>query len=163
MSLTVDRNALRRAKQRVKRIGERSADPSPAWPRVGSYLSNTSYRQFVTKGSYYGTPWKPLKPDYAHWKLQHGYGRTMLVLTGKLKASLVSRPMSVEEYRGKSAVFGTDNRLAVFHQYGTHRNGKPVLPARPIVVVTSKISKDIQDIFTEYILTGRIATVKGRI
>lgn len=159
MSVKIDRTALRRVKHKVKRVGERADNPITVWPRVGSYLSNVTYRQFVTRGAYHGTPWQPLKPWYAQWKLRAGYGRTMLVLTGRLKASWVSRPMSIERYTRHKGTFGSDNPLVVFHQYGTRRG----LPARKMLVVTPKMVNDISDIFAEYVTTGRIGTVKHRI
>jgi phage virion morphogenesis protein len=159
--IQVDRVSVRRAKWKIKAIASRADNLTPAWPKVGSYLSQANRKQFTSRGAYYGTPWKPLKPAYAQWKLRNGYGRRVLVLTGAMKISFISRPMSVERYYKQSAVFGSDNRLAPFHQYGTHRNGKPAIPARPIMKVTPKVAADIKAMLQEYVVNGKIPSVKG--
>lgn len=163
IKIDVDRNALRRAKQHVKRTAERAANPAPVWPSVGTYLSHANWKQFTSRGAYYGTPWKPLKPNYYRWKLKSGHGRTMLVLTGKMRTSFTARPMAIEVYSRHHAVFGSDDRLAIFHQFGTRRNGKRAIPARPMMVVTPKVRDDIADIIEQYVTTGRVSSYKTRL
>lgn len=158
MSLTFDRAAKRKVTHRIKETSKRAKDISPIWPKVGSYLSRANAKQFTSKGSYYGTPWKPLNPDYAHWKLRNGYGRRTLVLTGAMKASFTSRPMSIERYYKKSAVFGSNNELAIFHQYGT--SGRTSVPARPIMVMTPKVRKTIRDMTKYYVVNGKAPYAK---
>ena len=157
MSVTIEKTGLRSTKMRVKAMSTRAQNLTPVWPKVGSYLSQSNRKQFTSKGAYYGKSWKPLEPEYALWKLRHGYGRRMLVQSGAMKLSFTSRPMSVERYYRQSAVFGSNNRLAVFHQYGTRRNGKRAIPARPMMKATRKVKKDIGQMIGEYVTHGKVA------
>lgn len=138
-------------KRRLKAIGGRIDNPEPAWPRIGRMLSHAVRRQFITKGAYMGTPWKPLKPNYLLWKVTHGYPWQTLVMRGDLRDSFTHRPMSVETYLGKSAIFGSSDRKVVWHQFGTFRNGKRVNPARPMLVATPMIRDEAVDIMRKYI------------
>lgn len=157
MRVSIDKSAMRSTKFRIKAVNTRANNLMPVWPKVGSYLSRSNRKQFTSRGLYYGTPWKPLQPEYALWKLHHGYGRRPLVLSGAMKTSLTSRPMSVERYHRQSAEYGTNNRLAVFHQYGTRRHGKRAIPARPMMKVTPLVRRDIRDIIKTYVTTGKVA------
>lgn len=138
-------------KRRLRAMGHRIENPEPAWPRVGKMLSQAVRQQFITRGSYLGTPWKPLKPDYLLWKVMNGFPWQTLVMRGDLRNSFTDRPMSVESYLGKSAVFGSDDRKVVWHQFGTFRNGKRVNPARPMLVVNQMIRDETTDIVRRYI------------
>lgn len=157
MSIKMETTGLHSTKTRVKSMSNRAKDLRPVWPKVGSYLSQSNRKQFTSKGAYYGKPWKPLEPEYALWKLRHGYGRRMLVQRGDMKLSFTSRPMSVERYYKQSAVFGSNNRLAVFHQYGTRRNGRRAIPARPMMKATRKVKKDIGHMIGTYVANGKVA------
>lgn len=145
-------------KRRLRAMALRIENPEPAWPRVGRFLSMVVRRQFSTKGAYLGTPWKPLKPEYMLWKVAHGYPKQTLVMDGTLRRSFVDRPMKVETYRGKSASFGSDLDLAIWHQRGTRRNGKQVNPPRPMLVVNRAVAEEVTDIMRRYI-RGRGAGV----
>lgn len=157
MSVKITVTGLHDAKQQLRGMSHRAQDLRPAWPKVGSYISQSNRKQFTSKGAYYGTPWKPLKPEYAAWKLHHGHGRRMLVVTGTMKMSFTSRPMSIEKYYRKKAVFGSDNRLAAYHQYGTRRNGKRAIPARPMMKATPKLKRDVAQIVLTYVVHGKVA------
>lgn len=134
---------------------------TPMWSNVGSYLSASVKRQFATEGAYYGRPWKPLKPRYAAWKATRGYSGKILVQTGAMRASFVSRPMGIEVYSGKSAIFGSADQKAIWHQFGTHRNGKRVNPPRPMFVITAKVRQDVLTIMKEHILGHHHAGIRN--
>lgn len=138
-------------KRRLAAMKVRVQDPSRAWPRVGRFLSTVVRRQFTTKGSYLGTPWAPLKPEYALWKVINGYPRQTLVMDGSLRSSFVSRPMDIEHYRGQVAHFGSSRDTAIWHQRGTRRNGKQVNPPRPMLVVNPMVREEVTDIVRRYI------------
>ncbi len=157
MSVSIDNNDLKAVKFRMKVISKRVQNPTPAWRKVGSYLAAANRKQFATEGAYYGKPWRPLKPDYLQWKIKSGYSRKTLVRTGAMRASFVSRPMDIEQYRGKTAVFGSDHPLAKFHHYGTQRNGKRVNPPRPIMVKTRKTVSDVTSIVQNYIVGNKVS------
>lgn len=145
-------------KRRLRAMAKRVENPEPAWPRVGAFLSMVVRRQFATKGAYLNTPWDPLKPEYLLWKTVNGYPRQTLVMDGSLRRSFVGRPMDIETYKGASAKFGSSSDLAVWHQRGTHRNGKRVNPPRPMLFINEPVAEEITDILRRYI-RGRGAGV----
>lgn len=145
-------------KRRLRAMSRRIENPEIVWPRVGRFLSLVVRRQFATKGTYLGTPWAPLKPEYMLWKVMNGYPRQTLVMDGSLKNSWVDRPMSIETYRGSSAVFGSNDRKVVWHQYGTTRHGRQVNPPRPMLVVNAMVRDEVVDIVRRYV-RGRGAGV----
>lgn len=141
--------------RRLRLISKRIEDPSPAWPRVGSYISRQMRTQFATEGAHLGTPWQPLKPKYRLWKLKHGYSRKILVQSGKMRQSFVGRPMDIERYGKKTATFGSNDQKAIWHHNGTRRNGRRVNPPRPILNVTPQMAKGVTDIVTAYVIGKR--------
>lgn len=151
MSVFVRGNALKTSERDLKDLIRRVQRPEVVWRRVGSYLSMSIRRQFATEGSYHGRPWRPLKPDYLQWKIRNGYSRKTLVQTGAMKASFVSRPMSIEKYYGKYAVYGSDNELAKYHQYGTRKDGKQINPPRPMLVASKRTKAAIRGIIEDYL------------
>lgn len=154
MGMTIKEKNKGAVKRRLRTIEKRADNPEGAWPRVGAYLSRNVRRQFVTEGSHLGRKWKPLKKSYRLWKVRNGYGRKILVQTGSMRDSFVKRPMAIEDYRGRSAVFGSDHPLAPFHQYGTRRGGKRAIPARPMLIITKEVRQDIREILAKYV-TGK--------
>lgn len=145
--------------RQLRAMRRRASKPEPTlWRSIGAYLAGVNTRQFVTEGAYSGHKWRPLTPDYAKWKVTHGYGRKILVRTGALRASYTSRPMSVERYAssvsgGSFSVawkYGSNVSYAKYHHYGTR-----YMPARPTIVVTSKMTGDLRAIVEDYIATGR--------
>lgn len=145
----------RAVSKRFKNIAKRASDVSPAWRGVGGYLSRMVAQQFASEGSRLGTPWRPLKPEYRLWKMQNGYSRKILVQTGRMKQSFTGRPMDIERYGPSDAVFGSNDMKAVWHHFGTHKDGKQVNPARPILVVTPEIRREVSQRVIKYIAKGR--------
>lgn len=160
MSMHIDSVTLKASKKELKGLIRRVQRTDRMWRRVGSYLSMVNRKQFSTEGSYHGKPWRPLKPDYLQWKIKNGYSRKTLVQTGAMKASFTSRPMSIEKYYGKTAVFGSDNELAAYHQYGTRKDGKQINPPRPIMVSTRRVKRGIKNIVEDY-LSGNDKSVRA--
>lgn len=132
--------------RRARKMAERASNLTPAWPRVGAYLSAANRRQFQTEGAYYGTPWAPLSPDYMQWKVRNGYSRRTLVMTGQMRASFTSRPLPIERYSRRSAKFGSNSPIAKYHQHGTRH-----MPARPIMVATPVVMDNISTIIADYV------------
>lgn len=160
MSVRIDKGALNRVVVDIRTQERRVKNMTPMWRKVGSYIAAVNRRQFATEGAYLGKPWKPLKPEYLQWKVKAGYSKKTLVQTGSMRATFVSRPMLVEQYANKSALFGSTHPLAPYHQYGTHRNGKPAIPARPIIVANAKLARDIGDIIVEYVSNRSATTIR---
>jgi phage gpG-like protein len=138
--------------RRFHSIASKSQDMTPVWPKVGSYLSNEVRQQFATQGLHFGTPWKPLTPAYARRKRKMGGGK-ILVLSGDLRRSFVGRPMDIEVYSKDRARFGSSRPTAIWHQKGTHRNGKRVNPPRPMMRVTKKVRSDVRKKMADHIMS----------
>lgn len=141
-----------KTKAAINAVALRTRRPTPAWPKVGVVMNKAVAKQFATKGAYFGTPWKPLTPRYLSWKLAHGFPRDILIMTGQMRGTLVSRPMNIEEYMGNRAVFGTSNQKAIWHHHGTRYRGQQVNPPRPILKATQPLAEDVADVLAEYIM-----------
>lgn len=159
MGMTYDKAAINRVKRQMNGIAKRSANVSPVWPRVGSFLSAAERRQFATEGSYLGTPWQPLKASTLASKSRRGFGgRKILVETGAMRGTFTGRPMAVEVYGGSSAIFGSNSQVAKWQHFGTHRNGRQAIPPRTIMKVTPVLVSGVADIVAAYILGKSVST-----
>lgn len=79
-----------------------------------------------------GETWKPLARKRPKG---HNHGSRPLIDFGDMQASVISTgPGHIEEVSDDSAKMGTDDRKAVFHQYGTSK-----IPARPFVGITDEM------------------------
>lgn len=143
------------AKRKLRGYKRRVKTPTPAWRKVGALISREVRRQFATRGTNFGTPWKPLTPEYAARKKAMGFPRQILVQSGKMRNSFTQRPMDIERYQGQKATFGSNERKVKWHQFGTYRNGKRVNPPRPMLVLTPKLRRQIAQAVEDHVLNGR--------
>lgn len=158
MTITVDRQAISRVKRQMRGIAKRSKNVTPAWPRVGSYLSAAERRQFATEGAYMGTPWQPLAPSTVARKAARGFGgRKILVETGAMRSGFTGRPMDIETYSAQQALFGSAGQVARWQHFGTHRNGKQAIPPRTIMKVTPVIAHGVAEVIAGYIIGNKTA------
>lgn len=154
MGLTIQGDKT--AALRLRNLSHRAKDVRPVWARFGLYLSRQVARQFASRGTWLGTPWRPLTPEYRLQKRRKGFGSRILVASGELKGSFTGRPMKVERYGVSSAVYGSDLDTAVWHQHGTHHKGKQVNPPRPMLVPNPKMTK-----FLKRLLKQHLTNTKG--
>ena len=97
-----------------------------------------------------GAVWKPLKRKRPKG---HNQGSRPLIDTGAMQASIVSTGAGhLQEVSDDSAMMGTEDFKAAFHQYGTSR-----IPARPFV----GISDDMVDLAAEMVAAEIIETLQG--
>lgn len=143
------------SKRKLNGYKRRTSIPTPAWRKVGALISREVRLQFATRGGNFGTPWKPLTPEYAARKKAMGFPRQILVMSGKMRNSFTQRPMDIERYQGQRAVFGSNERKVAWHQYGTRRNGKRVNPPRPMLKLTPVLRRKIVKAVESYIVSGR--------
>jgi hypothetical protein len=101
-------------------------DLRPFWPKVVDLFRDWEERQFQTEGTFWGTPWKPLSPQYAAWKAAHAPTRGILVLTGALKRAATT-PTRIASPR--TLTLRIDDKKARWHHYGEGNN-----PARPLLM-----------------------------
>ena len=157
MSMKINVKALNDAKATIKIMRTRVNNPTPAFKSIGSYLALYNKKVFATNGAYGGKPWKPLKPNYLQWKVRSGYSGNTLIRTGKLRRSYISRPMDIERYLKSKAIYGTSVKYAGYHHTGTSK-----MPARPVMTVTKKMTKNINKIVLNH-LTGKKTNVSGMV
>ena len=89
-------------------------------------------KQFESQGSYGSGGWVPLNPAYAEWKARNFPGKSIMVLSGLLKESLLGdNPWSIKDIQPLEMRLGTRLKYAVYHQRGTRKT-----PRRPVVELT---------------------------
>lgn len=106
---------------------------------------------FLTKGTFSGSPWPPLSPEYGAWKILNRGPRPLMVDTAKLKRSLTSLRGSPSEIGLQSATFGTSVPYARYHQTGTRK-----MPSRTIVFVPPLFAQRLAQEVVSHIIYGRL-------
>lgn len=140
---------IERVKRRLGSARDRSRDVRPAWAAVGDDVADAMAMQFMTAGAAAGRPWAPLNPDYLAWKVAHNYDPRTLHRTRRMRDSLVSRPMDIEEYHAEYADFGSSDEKLPFHQYGTSR-----MPQREVLFWHEPLITRTVRRVRNYIVTG---------
>lgn len=156
MSVKVTVTGGKKAKARVRAMRERVNHKEPMWPAVGRAIAREVRKNFNSDGAYFGRPWQPLKPEYRAWKISQGYPRSILVMSGELRDSFTNYPMDITDIQGDSAQFGSSNQKAVWHHYGTHRNGKRVNPPRPILYENPALVEVVTRVMAKYVIDGEV-------
>jgi phage gpG-like protein len=144
----------RRAVAKIDGIKERVEHPQPLFLYLSKIVGRDVRKNFASHGVFFGRPWQPLKPDYRVWKVAQGYPRSILVMTGELRDTFTSTPGNIISMTEKSVTFGSTDRKAVWHQFGTHRNGKRVNPPRPMLFMNPVLREDIMTATENYIMRG---------
>jgi phage gpG-like protein len=117
--------ALRQLLQAVEGVAN---DLRPYADKLETAFREAEAEQFRSGGGLSGG-WAPLYPRYKAWKDQHYPGLPMLVLSGRLRASLIGRTAdSIFKVNAKSVRFGTNVPWS-----GKHQTGEGLIPARPPV------------------------------
>lgn len=123
----------------LENIRKAIRDLRPVFRKAEKDLSDIYTKHFTSNGS---GQWKPLDAEYGAWKSANFPGRPTLVRSGALFNSI--RKFSVREINRTSASFGTDAKVAKFHQYGTWS-----MPKREIIfeppLFAKKLAEDIAD------------------
>jgi phage gpG-like protein len=148
MPLIVQDKGLILFNRKLQKIAKKVQNPAGMWPLVGDEIADHVEMQFATQGAHFGRPWKPLTPEYVKWR---GSAGPILVRSGAMKNTLTGRPMDIERYFGSYAEFGSNDDKAVWHQFGTHRNGKRVNPPRPMLVVTPELREGVTEVMENWL------------
>lgn len=123
----------------LKNMRKAAKDLRPVFRKAEKDLSDIYTKHFTSNGS---GQWKPLDAEYGAWKSANFPGRPTLVRSGALFNSI--KKFSVREIKKDSARFGTDAKVAKFHQYGTFS-----MPKREIIfeppLFAKKLAKEIAD------------------
>lgn len=152
MAVEITVGDVRSAKRKIEQIKKRVQVPDRGWKRVGIFLSREVNKQFSTRGAQFQTPWRPLAMSTLIQKRKLGFTPAPLVRTGSMKRTFTQRPMDIYETRGSIARFGSSSKIAAYQHYGTKRNGRQHIPARPILKVTPRVRKEVRDILERYIV-----------
>ena len=99
--------------------------------KIRAIFNDEVDKQFKSKGAHFKTKWRPLSKDYKAWKDQEYPGRPLMVLTGKLKQSLMraNSRHAIFNVRRDRIILGTRVPYAKEHQLGTDK------PRRPLVLI----------------------------
>jgi len=123
----------------LNNMEEAVKDLRPVFRKAEKELSDIYTKHFTTNG---GGRWKPLDAEYGAWKSANYPGRPTLVQSGNLFRTI--RKFSVREINRTSASFGTDAKVAKFHQYGTWSMAKREIIFEP-PMFARKLAKDIAE------------------
>jgi phage gpG-like protein len=134
--IKVDKDAVLNASENIR---DAIGDLRPVFRKAEKDLSDIYTKHFSSNGS---GKWKPLDAEYGAWKSANYPGRPTLVQSGNLFRTI--RKFSVREINKNTARFGTDAKVAKFHQYGTWS-----MPKREIIfeppMFARKLAQDIAD------------------
>lgn len=141
---------------RLVAMRDRARHNEPPLEEWGGMLATQTAEAFATQGASLGvpgTPWKPLSPAYAAWKLKHGYRPEILRRTDELMHSVDHRPMMIDEVGPLSATFGTAVPYAKYHQ---SRRARRVIPYRPFLVVTPILKRQLDRLVAKWVTDGTV-------
>lgn len=114
----------------------------PAWPDITAVYRQMMQEQFDRQGARGGGKWAPLSPAYKRWKETVAPGQPILVLGGRLKASMVGQTAdTIQDYRPLDVTLGTIVPYAKYHQTGTRK-----MPARPPIVLRPRDIKAMTEV-----------------
>lgn len=123
----------------LKNMEKAVKDLRPVFRKAEKDLSDIYTKHFTSNGS---GKWKPLDAEYGAWKSANYPGRGTLVQSGNLFRTI--KKFSVREINKNNARFGTDAKVAKFHQYGTWS-----MPKREIIfeppLFARRLARDIAD------------------
>lgn len=135
-------------------IADRARDLRPAWRAVVAYLRAATIQQFASQGGRLGTPWQPLSPAYAIAKARKYPGQPILRATDAMFNSLAGQTAdSVVEIEPQVMSYGTKDRKAHWHQYGTTR-----MPARKILGLIAQDKQMVKSIVKDHLANQLRAT-----
>lgn len=119
-------------RSKISRFTDQIKNWKPLFERLGDEFSDIMREQFASEGAHASGGWKPLVKWYADWKEKNYPGRSILVQTGDMADSLISKSNrnSVREISETDMRIGTKDKKAVWHHFGSP---KTKLPARPII------------------------------
>lgn len=125
----------------LEEMQKATMDLRPVFRKAEKDLSDIYTKHFSSNGS---GKWKPLDPEYGSWKSVNYPGRPTLVQSGNLFRTI--RKFNVREINKTSATFGTDAKVAKFHQYGTWS-----MPKREIIFEPPFFAKKLAADIAEHI------------
>ena len=140
----------------------RAQDLSPVFEHAHDRFLHEIAQQFLQEGRFFGDGWEPLNPEYAAQKLKL-FGpapSTMGILyrTGRLFEALSNEGADehVKVVTPQSGTFGAVVPYGKYHQRGTSKGGKVLMPQRIIIAMRNRFKRDTFRASVAYILRGRL-------
>ncbi|WP_367922006.1 phage virion morphogenesis protein [Nocardioides ginsengisoli] len=145
-------SGVKTSADRLRAVAARASDPSPVINQLPRVFAEHVSKTFATNGASVAKPWHALTPQYRALKAKSGSPHT-LVLTGRLKQSFApGAPYNIDRRSKNRLVWGTKAPHARLHQIGS-AGGQ--LPARPMLVVTPELRREVRRKVRAYIVEGR--------
>ncbi len=130
----------------LQRFGDNLSDLSPFFEVAADMVSGFVKQQFDSQGGR-TQGWRALSPDYAAWKLAQVGSQPILVFTGRMRRSLITRTgESIRHISPLSMKWGTSVDYAIYHQRGT---GK--MPQRRIIDLTEDDRRSLMKLLQEFL------------
>lgn len=142
---------------RLRRIASRARNVEPALAKVPAILERHVDQTFESDGAMIGRPWRMLSTPYAARKRLMTTKGT-LELSGGLRDSFTGGKWHVRAMTPTSLRWETRHPLGHLHHDGS--KGKKV-PARPILIVTQDLSREVRDELRSHILRGQVAPLRS--
>ena len=135
----------------LSRTSEKLKDLRPFLDGVEDMLSEIVVEQFASEGSR-SVSWAPLSPRYAAQKQARWGRQPILVASGAMKKSLISKGGAhIARHPDKETLeFGTQTPYAIYHQTGTEQ-----MPQRKILDLMERDRRAIMKLLQRYLFTGR--------
>lgn len=128
LRIDIELSGIDDIRRRLQGMRARSQNLIPAWQAFATWWSRENRDHWRSRGTRWGTPWKPLAASTLAEKARAGYPLAPLVRTGALRRDMTLRPLGFESFSQQGLALGTRVPYARFHQRGTKH-----MPARPIV------------------------------
>lgn len=135
--------------RRLQGVDKDLKDWTPEFKKIGNMLLKTFRHNFSTKGRTLGSPWAPLKPSTIAEKMRLGYPLDILVRTGLMRDSFVSKAGKYE------VIVSNPIPYFVFHQ---SKKPRFKLPRR----VMMKIDDDRKQLIVKIIQESIQDTLQAR-
>ncbi len=144
----VDTSAVLR---RFRAMIRRSSNFASVFRWALRQLQDAHASNFDARGTLSGSPWAPLDPQYAAWKLENYGADGILVREGTLRSSLTdwNSRGAIRDIGVTEATFGTNLDYAKFHQMGTR-----MMPSRPPVFTPRTFSNRLARAVGEHVVYG---------
>lgn len=132
------------------RFADDVKDLRPAFREIVNDFAEISGKQFSTEGRYGSGGWAPLSAEYAKWKTKHYPSRPILVLSGRLRESMIGSNETIRDIQHLTLRMGSKVPYALYHQEGTK-----YMPARKPIQLTDDDKKR----WTKYIHTFLVQSI----
>lgn len=124
----------------LERMGERARTPAPVFNRIADLMYAGISRQFGSQGDFGGEPWSKLSAETVERRGDHP---ALATLRGTFtRRKVLKTKVSV----------GSAHPLVRIHQGGATEGRRGDLPARPMAVLSTGLTRRLVSMLTEYLV-----------